>query len=121
MSKCFDVSMYKPTSDFKWSFGHCSGSEHWLGSGIYTNKCCISEGWHILSCSISSLGKYDWSRSPLTLLGHTFCDDFVGRIAFISLNISGDYMYKFLYFHTQINTSSDILFHNNSVFMLTTL
>ena len=89
-SKCFDVSMYKPTSDFGWSFGHCSGSGNWQGAGIYTDKCCVSEGWHILTCSINSLGHSDWSRSPLMMLGHTFCDDFVGHVAFIALNISGE-------------------------------
>ena len=95
--------MYKPASDFKWSLGHCSGSEHWLGSGIYTDKCCVSEERDILTCSISSLGKDDWSRSPLMLLGHTFCDDFVGQIAFISLNISGECIYKCLYIHIKIS------------------
>ena len=42
-SKCFDVSMYKPTSDFGWSFGHCSSSGIWLESGTYTKQCCIAK------------------------------------------------------------------------------
>ena len=90
-SKCFDVSMYKPTSDFEWTFGHCSGSDIWLGSGVYTDKCCLSEGWHILTCSIRSYLQHDWSNSILIMLGHQFCDDFNGFKAFIRLNVSGDY------------------------------
>ena len=87
-SNCFDVSMYKPTSDFGWSFGHCSGSGNWLGSGTYTDKCCDLEGWQVLTCSTHSHGQRDWSRTVLIMLGHQFCDDFVDHIAFISLNVS---------------------------------
>ena len=90
-SKCFDVSMYKSTSDFGWSLGNCSGSDKWLGSGTYTDKCCISDGLHILSCSTSSHDQRDWSNTVLTMLGHQFCDDFAGQNAFIPLNVSGSY------------------------------
>ena len=90
-SKCFDVSMYKSTSDFGWSFGNCSGSDKWLGSGTYTDKCCTSDVLHILSCSTSSHDQRDWSSTVLTMLGHQFCDDFAGHNAFISLNVSGTY------------------------------
>ena len=88
-SKCFDVSMYKPTSDFGWSLGHCSSSGIWLEAGTYTEKCCISEEVHILSCINTGPERHDWSSSILIMLGHQFCDDVVGHKAFIRLNISG--------------------------------
>ena len=87
--ECFDVSMYKPTPFVGWSFGHCHGSRKWLGSGIYHDKCCISEGRHILTCSTISHRQRDWSSTYLIMLGHQFCEDFVGHNAFLSLNVSG--------------------------------
>ena len=90
-SACFDVSMYKPTKDFGWSLGTCSDSRIWLGSGTYTDKCCISDGLQILSCQTSSHGQQDWSKTTLRMLGHQFCDDFAGRNAFIPLNVTGTY------------------------------
>ena len=81
--------MYKPTPDFGWSLGDCSGSGIWLGSGTYTDICCISEEQHILNCWTSSHYQRDWSNTILMMLGHQFCDDFVGHNAFIPLNISG--------------------------------
>ena len=101
-SKCFDVSMYKPTSDFEWAFGHCSGSDRWHGPGTYTDKCCISDGWNILTCSIRSYSQRDWSNSILIMLGHQFCDDFVGYKAFIRLNVSGDYEYEYTAIYLKI-------------------
>ena len=87
-SECYDVSMYKPTPDFGWSFGNCSDSHKWVGSGVYTDMCCISEGWHILTCRTSSHGQHDWSNTILMMLGHQFCDDFAGHNAYIPLNAS---------------------------------
>ena len=87
--KCFDVSIYKPTPEYEWSFGPCISSAKWLGSGTYTDKCCISSGQHILRCSTRSWGRSDWSNSVVMILGHYFCDDFVGYTAIIGLNISG--------------------------------
>ena len=86
--------MYKPTPDYEWSFAHCSNSLRWMGAGIYTDQCCISDGVHILTCKASTHGQRDWSRSILMMFGHTFCDDAVGQHAFITLNMSGAYVYK---------------------------
>ena len=101
-SECFDVSMYKQTSDYGWTFGKCSGSKKWLGSGTYTDKCCTSKGSYILSCSTKSHVQRDWSNSILMMLGHQFCDDFVGHMAFIRLNISGDQKYQCMFACLQI-------------------
>ena len=92
-TKCFDVSMYKSTSDFGWSLGNCSGSDKWLGSGTYTDKCCISDELQVLTCSTRSRGRRDWSNSILMMLGHQFCDDFVGHTAFIEINVTGSLIY----------------------------
>ena len=85
---CFDISMYKPTNDFGWSFGHCSSSGMWLDPGTYTQKCCLSGEVHVLTCINNSPERLDWSSSALITFGHQFCDDVVGHISFIPLNIS---------------------------------
>ena len=96
-SKCFDVSMYKPTREFGWSLGKCFGSRQWLGSGTYTDKCCILEEMQILSCNITSHNHRDWSSTTLTMLGHHFCDDFAGHNAFISINVTGANIYDMVF------------------------
>ena len=87
--ECFDVSIYKPTPAYEWSFGPCVSSDKWQGSGTYTDKCCISSEQNMLRCSSTSPGRGDWSNAVVMILGHYFCDDFVGNTAFIALNISG--------------------------------
>ena len=100
-SKCFDVSMYKPMPYYKWSFANCSDTLKWLGSGTYTYQCCVPDGVHILTCSSGFYGQADWSRSALIMLGHQFCEDFVGHKAFIALNTTGGYKYtKNIFFYT---------------------
>ena len=87
---CFDVSMTeRSTSEYSWLLGHCSISHKWLGPGSYTEKCCISEGVHILTCS-TKRSTNDWSLNGLTILGHRFCDDFVGYETAMAINISGN-------------------------------
>ena len=95
-SKCFDVSMYKSTSDFGWALGNCSGSDEWLGSGTYTDKCCISDESQVLTCSTRSRGRRDWSNCILMMLGHQFCDDFVGHNAFIEINVTGYFISRLI-------------------------
>ena len=84
--------MFKPTPNHGWSIGHCNDSLKWMGSGTYTEKCCISGGLHILSCKARSHGDRDWSNNILTMLGHQFCNDFVGHNAFIVLNVTGTWI-----------------------------
>ena len=88
--------MHKPTPDFEWSFGKCTSSHKWLGSGTYTDKCCIELGIHILSCNTRTSSQRDWSSTALTMLGHQFCDDLAGYNSFISLNVSGTHTYKYI-------------------------
>ena len=88
-SKCFDVSMYKPASDFKWSFGHCSSAHNvMMGLGTYIQKCCLSEGIHLLTCK-TARHETDWSNNVVMILGHRFCEDFVGYEEVTPIHISG--------------------------------
>lgn len=82
--------MYKNESLYEWSIGNCISSHKWYVPGTYTEKCCLPKGEHILECTTVRTSN-DWSNTPLTMLGHRFCDDHVGHKAMISLNITGIY------------------------------
>ena len=71
-----------------WSLGHCSQSQTWVGPGTYIESCCLSKGVHTLTCK-TSRAKNDWSSNVVMVMGHRFCEDFVGYEAVFSINISG--------------------------------
>ena len=88
-SICFDVYMTeRRTRDNTWSLGHCFQSQEWAGPGTYTESCCLSKGVHTLTCKTSRANN-DWSSNVVMVMGHRFCEDFVGYEAVFSINISG--------------------------------
>ena len=76
------------TRENKWSFGNCSASHRWVGPGTYAEKCCLSEGIHLLTCK-TTRHRNDWSTNVVMMFGHRFCEDFVGYEDVIALNITG--------------------------------
>ena len=76
------------TFDFNWAFVNCSASLKWLGPGTYTEKCCLPDGHHVVTCR-TSRNKQDWSNNVLLISGHRFCEDFVGYEAAINIDVSG--------------------------------
>ena len=86
-SRCLDVVFYKRSREYHWSFGHCLSSLNWLGIGTYHEKCCVLDEINMLTCSTTAKGG-DWSSTMLTMFGHRFCDDLVGKKGMIRINIS---------------------------------
>ena len=86
--ECFYISTKIPTKT-SWKIGGCSFSYDHFTPGLYTESCCLLPGEYILTCT-NPEGK-DWSHSGLTLHGHAFCNDYVGRAAMIRLNITGNF------------------------------
>ena len=76
------------TSDYTWSLGPCSISQTWLRPGTYIERCCLSKGVHILTCK-TGRAKNDWSHNVVIIMGHRFCEDFVGYEALFPINITG--------------------------------
>ena len=74
----------------KWSIGHCYPSHKWLGPGTYVEKCCLSEGIHVLTCK-TARHRTDWSDNVVMILSHRFCEDFVGYEELTPINITGLY------------------------------
>ena len=87
VSKCFDIELYTTSVGNGWSFGHCQSSQEYVGVGMYTEKCCLPQGPHILSCM--SFDSHGWGRSFVLLLGHRFCDDHVGYKAMSMIDVFG--------------------------------
>ena len=87
--------MYKYDTLYKWSIGNCFSSHKFSSPAIYTEKCCLPKGKHILEC-ITDRVENDWSNTALTMLGHQFCDDHVGHKAMISLNITGAFQIHYI-------------------------
>ena len=86
---CFDVHMTEwSTPENTWSLGHCSQSQKWLRPGTYTERCCLSKEVHMLTCKTGRT-RNDWSSNVVMVMGHRFCEDFVGYETVISINISG--------------------------------
>ena len=80
--------MYKSKALYNWAIDKCFSSHKWFAPAIYTEKCCLPKGEHILECT-TVRAVNDWSNTALTMLGNRFCDDHVGHKAMISLNITG--------------------------------
>ena len=78
----------RSTPDYTWSLGHCSTSLKWRGPGTYIEKCCLSKGVHMLTCNADRT-NIDWSSNVVMVMGHRFCEDFVGYEAVFPINISG--------------------------------
>ena len=76
------------TSANSWSLGHCSQSQKWVGPGTYIERCCLFKGVHTLTCK-TNRDKNDWSTNVVQILGHRFCEDFVGYEAAMAINITG--------------------------------
>ena len=86
---CFDVYMTeRKIPENSWSLGHCSQSQKWVGPGTYIENCCLSNGVHMLTCK-TNRARNDWSSNAVIIMGHRFCEDFVGHEAVFSINISG--------------------------------
>ena len=90
----------RSTPDDTWLLGNCSQTQKWRGPGTYTESCCLSKGVHTLTCK-TSRAKTDWSSNVVMVMGHRFCEDFVGYEAVFSINISGVFIYgkiwKYMY------------------------
>lgn len=96
---CFDVYMSgRFTPDYTWSLGHCSPSQTWLRPGTYIERCCLSKGVHVLTCKTGRT-KNDWSYNVVLIMGHRFCEDYVGYEAVISINISGEFINGKIWIH----------------------
>ena len=60
-----------------WSLGPCSNSTKYKDFKMYTEKCCVSPGIHILICYADKQPD-GWKGGYIELLGRRYCDGFIG-------------------------------------------
>ena len=83
-------------SIYNWELAQCYGSVTPSISGkflafekSYTEKCCIQNGEHVLSCL--SQKNNGWVNSFVRIGDHMFCEDMIGYDKFILVNTAGAY------------------------------
>ena len=93
---CMDVQLHTVATSYTWELGHCYGTQKYtLSTNIYIEKCCVANGYHLLSCE-NNLNS-GWSDSFLKIGEHTFCDDIIGKKKFILVNVPGRYSFIHTY------------------------
>ena len=80
-----------------WELGSCYGPKSLekgtimdYGYESYFDRCCLPSGRHVLICH-NRLGPFGWGESSIEILGHRYCNDFVGYKALRKLELSGKY------------------------------
>ena len=89
--ECFDIKVTINKKDhlrkITWILGSCASSNRYIDHMIYLERCCLHPGIYVLSC-------YDdrnegWNNAYLDILGHRYCDDFLGYKAMRRVTIPG--------------------------------
>ena len=91
ISKDFKDDKYN-WMDIGWSIGSCSNAVKYqlrrqLDHVTYTERCCLEPGQYTITCF--NKRPEGWNGGSLELLGHQYCNDFVGFKAMRHLEVSG--------------------------------
>ena len=85
---CVDIKLLTTSSSYTWELGHCFAPHHYIGKGLYTDKCCLRAfDEYTLKCKTSQ--SSGWANSYLLIEKHRFCDDTVGYKSMSKINILG--------------------------------
>ena len=98
---CMDVNLHTATTGYTWELVQCSTTDEYSISGTYTEKCCIPNGNHVLSCHSGQ--NNDWVNAVVGIDGHKFCDDMIGHEKFVAINIPGTNSSTNIFTHTYTN------------------
>ena len=79
--------MHKKRNTYRWELGQCHATQKYASAYISSEKCCISNGDYLLSCTSSK--DSSWDNSFVTIKDHKFCDDMIGHNKFIVMNMPG--------------------------------
>ena len=104
---CFDIQLnifgetegetstkLKNSPTTKWELGTCSsfdlmdGNPIYQYSALYTERCCLESGIHILVCYNIPEAR-GWKNSYLLINGHRYCDDFISYKSFQNKVVTG--------------------------------
>ena len=93
---CFDIKMIQGKNirddhvQESWSVGSChmSISHHNKAYASSTQRCCLSQGVHLLECRDTYRGD-GWNGAYLEIFGQKYCNDFVDYVVQRRVFISG--------------------------------
>ena len=103
---CVEIKMMIQNHDsshfsLDWELGSCygpksrdhSGYEYYnndkISNPTFIDRCCLPSGRHVLICH-NRMGPFGWGESSIEILGHRYCDDFVGFKTLRKLELSGN-------------------------------
>ena len=75
----------------KWKIGSCYGPKNiveYHANSTYFGRCCLRPGLYTLVCK-NDIAPYGWGNSFIEILGHRYCDDFVGYKGFRRIVVNG--------------------------------
>ena len=89
-------TMLKENATARWNLGSCSslnslffeGDEVYQYPAVYTERCCLEPGIHVLSCHNTPPAQ-GWKDTHLIINGHRHCDDFMGYKSFQKISLTG--------------------------------
>ena len=87
---CFDIKVtIEEAYDHKitWRVGSCSSSYRYREKIEYLERCCLHPGDYIISCHNER--NEGWNKAHLDILGHQYCDNFLGYEAMRRVTIPG--------------------------------
>ena len=86
-SKCIEVQLNTAKNSSTWKLGQCHATHTYADAWTYTEKCCLPNGDHLLSCENTETDG--WVSSNVKIGEHLFCDDIVGYNKLIRINPAG--------------------------------
>ena len=87
-------TILKKNSTARWMLGSCSSLNSFEDDityqypAIYTERCCLGPGRHMLIC-YSNPPSRGWKNTYILINGHRFCDDFVTYKSFQKVLVTG--------------------------------
>ena len=87
-------TLLNKNSTARWKLGTCA-SLNSIESGttyqypaIYTERCCLESGMHILVCYNHPPSR-GWNNTYITINGQRYCDDFISYKSFQKVLVTG--------------------------------
>ena len=87
------VSTRYQAHQLKWTFGTCISSSIYEDYKKYSERCCLPQGQHILTC-MNTENPEGWKNAFIEINGRRFCDDFISWSLMEKLNGNCDKIFK---------------------------
>lgn len=83
---CLNIRLITSSNRYSWGLDKCFSPRHYIGKGVYTDKCCLRAGKQILTCKTTH--GSGWTHSYVMIEDNLFCDDTVGYKSLSRINVT---------------------------------